>query len=53
MQLVRLSSSREDWMRDCQICGVFITTDKGGDHCSEGGIISMISSLKFLVRTCH
>ena len=40
-------------MGDCQICSIFITVDKVGDHCSEGGIISMISSMKILVQTCY
>ena len=34
-------------MIDCQICGVFITLDKGGGggHCSERGIENSGSSL--------
>ena len=28
----------------------FTTLVEGGDHCSEGGIISMISSMKIVVR---
>ena len=50
LQVICRFTSREDWRRDCQICDIFITLDKGGDHCSEGGIISMISSMKILIE---
>ena len=30
LQVICRFTSREDWRRDCQICDVFITVDKGG-----------------------